>query len=83
MLERCDDIEGVIRLLGITRNITSRSVALIFENVGENYQWFSHKGRPVHIESGLEDLSSSLSKEEIKYFMHCLHRRYKRFIDVA
>lgn len=75
ILERCDDIEGVIHLLGIIKNDKSRSVGLIFESVGENYQWLSHKGRPPNVKSELKselESSNPLSKQEIKYYMHRL-----------
>lgn len=72
ILERCDDIEGVVNLLGITKNETSpgRNVALIFERVGEQYQWLSHKGRPPTL--GPEEANPSLSNKEVKWFMHHL-----------
>jgi serine/threonine protein kinase len=60
ILQRCDDLEGVIDLIGVTEStiddVDERAhhhdggtcVALIFESVGEQYQWLSHcKGRTL------------------------------------
>ena len=70
ILETCDDIEGVVNLLGISKNETSprKNMALIFESVGDQHQWLSHKGRPPVMSA--EDVNPSLSKEEVRYYMH-------------
>jgi serine/threonine protein kinase len=43
MLEILKGIPGVIQLYGATKNSGCRTVSLIFENIGSETQWLSHR----------------------------------------
>ena len=43
MLEILQGIPGIIRLHGASKDVGSRTVSLIFENIGSDTQWLSHR----------------------------------------
>lgn len=47
MLEILQGIPGVIKLYGANKNIGCRTVSLIFEYIGSDTQWLSHRATPL------------------------------------
>ena len=47
MLEIVQGIPGVIKLYGATKNLGCRTVSLIFEYIGPDTQWLSHRATPL------------------------------------
>jgi len=45
MLEILKDNEGIIKLLGVSKNSGCQTVTLIFESLGRNVHWLSHHAR--------------------------------------
>ena len=47
MLQMVQGIPGIIKLYGATKNVDCRTVSLIFEIIGTDTQWLSHRAVPL------------------------------------
>lgn len=47
MLQMVQGIPGIIKLYGATKNVDSRTVSLIFEIIGTDTRWLSHRAVPL------------------------------------
>ena len=86
ILEQCSDIDGVIELLGVINEPKESDslVALVFESVGKNPQWLSHRGLPAGKKLSRNEVNSDLTESEVKMYMYkvllCLQFLHRRGI---